>query len=72
MPIPGDVHSALISAGIIAHPYKGRNENLVQWVAQEDWVASRGFDLAEGFSPEGWYLDIEYLDTVADVAINGG
>ena len=25
-PVPGDVHSALIAAGIIPDPYKGKNE----------------------------------------------
>jgi beta-mannosidase len=71
MAIPGDVHSALIAAGIIAHPYKGRNEDAVQWVAQEDWIISREFEMLEVFEPEGWYLDIDYLDTVADVSVNG-
>lgn len=71
IPIPGDVHSALAKAGVIEPPYFGRNEEKVQWVALEDWVASREFDLVEGFGPEGWYLDIDYLDTVADVSING-
>jgi beta-mannosidase len=71
MAIPGDVHSALIAAGIIAHPYKGRNEDAVQWVAQEDWVVSRDFAMPDVFEPDGWYLDIDYLDTVADILVNG-
>ena len=69
--VPGDMHSALIAAGKIPHPYKGRNEAEVQWVAQADWVLSRTFDLPDNFAPHGWYLDISYLDTVADVALNG-
>ena len=59
-------------AGIIAHPYVGRNEEAVQWVAQEDWIVSRDFDMPDVLRPEGgWYLDIDYLDTVADVRVNG-
>ncbi|MGB8817661.1 MAG: glycoside hydrolase family 2 protein [Rhizobiaceae bacterium] len=71
MAIPGDVHSALILAGAIDHPYKGRNEDAVQWVAQDEWVITRTFTMAESFEPDGWYLDIDYLDTVADVLVNG-
>ncbi|WJR66504.1 glycoside hydrolase family 2 protein [Neorhizobium sp. CSC1952] len=69
IPIPGDVHSALRSAGIIPDPYFGRNENEVQWVAREDWAVERQFTLDD---PDGsWYLDITYLDTVATVFVNG-
>ena len=40
MAVPGDVHSALVAANIIPHPYVGRNEALVQWVANSDWTLS--------------------------------
>ncbi|MGO4436145.1 beta-mannosidase [Rhizobium sp. RAF56] len=68
MPIPGDVHSALHAAELIPEPYFGRNEEVVQWVAERDWVIERRFllDHAEG----DWYLDIDYLDTVATVFVN--
>ncbi len=68
-PVPGDVHSALIAARVIPHPYIGRNEHDVRWVAEDDWIAHRSF---EWHGPEGsWYLDIDYLDTVAEVRVNG-
>ncbi|MBP1846766.1 beta-mannosidase [Rhizobium petrolearium] len=68
MPIPGDVHTALRSAGIILDPYFGRNEDAVQWVAHADWIIERRFVLDD---PDGnWYLDITYLDTVAIVFVN--
>ena len=38
MQVPGDVHSALLSAGIIPDPYAGRNERDVQWVAEVAWA----------------------------------
>ncbi|MDG3575751.1 glycoside hydrolase family 2 protein [Rhizobium sp. YJ-22] len=66
--IPGDVHSALQQAGIIPDPYAGRNEELVQWVAHEDWVLEREFELTDASGR--WYLDIDYLDTVATVFVN--
>ncbi|NMD06392.1 MAG: glycoside hydrolase family 2 protein, partial [Phyllobacteriaceae bacterium] len=69
-PVPGDVHSALIAAGIIPHPYKGKNELACRWVADEEWVAVHRFELA--VVEEGEYtLDIDYLDTVATVLVNG-
>ncbi len=69
-PVPGDVHSALIAAGHIPHPYKGRNELDVRWVADEVWVARRTFNLDKVEAGED-YLDIDYLDTVATVKVNG-
>lgn len=68
MTLPGDVHSALQAAGIIPDPYFGRNEEAVQWVAEHDWTLERSFflDHADG----QWYLDIDYLDTVAVVFVN--
>ena len=69
MAVPGDVHSALIAAGVIAHPYEGRNEVLVQWVAARDWSIRRTFELSNA-NANGWYLDITYLDTIAEVRVN--
>ncbi len=70
MSVPGDVHSALVAAGIIDHPYLGRNEAKVQWVAQSDWTLTREFKVV-GYAPgQSWYLDIDYLDTVAEVRVN--
>ena len=71
MSLPGDVHSALVANGVIDHPYVGRNEDAVQWVAQEDWLVSRTFEMPASFPDGGWYLDIDYLDTIADVRLNG-
>lgn len=68
MSIPGDVHSALAEAGIIPEPYRGRNEEKVRWVAERDWRIERSFmlDHVDG----DWYLDIDFLDTVAIVFVN--
>ena len=66
--VPGDVHSSLIAAGIIPDPYIGRNEYDVRWVAEADWIASREFE----WNGDGqWHLDVDYLDTVAEIKING-
>ncbi len=68
MSLPGDVHSALKAAGLIPDPYFGRNEDVVQWVANEDWVIERTFTLDD--ADGSWYLDITYLDTIATVFVN--
>jgi beta-mannosidase len=68
MAVPGDVHSALIVAETIPHPYVGKNEDLVQWVAHDDWVITREFTIDQ---IDGVYLDVTYLDTVATILING-
>jgi beta-mannosidase len=69
-PVPGDVHSALIAAGQIPDPYKGTNELAVRWVADEEWVATREFTL-DAIGEGEYHLDIDYLDTVATVTVNG-
>jgi beta-mannosidase len=68
--IPGDIHSALIAANVIPHPYHGRNELEVRWVADEIWTAQRTFN-ATKFAGSSYYLDIDYLDTVAELRLNG-
>jgi beta-mannosidase len=66
--VPGDVHSSLIAAGVIPDPYVGRNEYDVRWVAEQDWIATREFE----WDGDGqWNLDVDYLDTVAEIKING-
>ncbi|MEZ2127251.1 MULTISPECIES: glycoside hydrolase family 2 protein [unclassified Sinorhizobium] len=67
--LPGDVHTALHAAELIPDPYFGRNEEVVQWVAHRDWVLERSFRLDDAAGD--WYLDIDYLDTVATVYVNG-
>jgi len=67
--LPGDVHSALHAAGLIPDPYFGRNEEVVQWVAERDWAVERSVVIPD--ISGSWYLDIDYLDTVAVVLVNG-
>ena len=71
MTLPGDGVSALRDAGIIADPYIGMNEVAARWVCEQDWTARRDFSLAAGLPDQGWYLDIENLDTVCEIRLNG-
>ncbi|OLS23971.1 MAG: hypothetical protein HeimC3_21960 [Candidatus Heimdallarchaeota archaeon LC_3] len=69
--IPGDNYTALIKAGKILHPYEGTNENDVQWLGKKNWIFYRSFIVEEDFlKKRGIFLNIESLDTIAEVYIN--
>ncbi|MBL0373133.1 glycoside hydrolase family 2 protein [Rhizobium sp. KVB221] len=69
--LPGDVHSALQAQAVIPDPYFGSNEADVQWVADQDWVVSRAFTIGADELAGHWYLDLDFVDTVATIRING-
>jgi beta-mannosidase len=71
LPLPGDAISALRDAGIIPDPYVGANELACRWVCDLDWIALRTFALDAAAIGEGWFLDIDGLDTVAEIRLNG-
>ena len=48
-----------------------RNELEVRWVADVDWRLTRDFDHAGDRAAAAWYLDIDGIDTVAEVTLNG-
>ncbi|MDA3852285.1 MAG: glycoside hydrolase family 2 protein [Spirochaetaceae bacterium] len=68
--IPGDIHSALLAAGIIHHPYWGRNEREIQWVMDKDWILQRDFTL-EKDKDIHHRLKIDSLDCLGEVFLNG-
>ncbi|MCE5255522.1 MAG: hypothetical protein LLF89_01590, partial [Spirochaetaceae bacterium] len=70
--IPGDIMSALLSAGLISDPYSGTNELGIQWVGETDWILGRDFNVSSSlFACKRIFLAIDLLDTVAEVYING-
>ncbi|MBQ9583864.1 MAG: glycoside hydrolase family 2 protein [Bacteroidales bacterium] len=70
--VPGDVHSALLEAGLIKDPYYAFNELDNLWVGREDWVFSRTFVLDASFlAHEAVYLRAEDVDIFCDISING-
>lgn len=68
--LPGDVHSALLSAGLIPDPYVGTNEKDVQWVGQRTWHMERTITL-DALAAARWILYLETVDTVGFIEING-
>ncbi|PKF62006.1 beta-mannosidase [Psychromonas sp. psych-6C06] len=70
--LPGDIHSALIEAGKMENPYWATNEQQVQWVGECEWCLHRTFKLTEAqCDVASLDLSITYLDTIAEVKING-
>jgi beta-mannosidase len=70
--VPGDNYSALLAAGKIPDPYKGLNEDVVQWVHELDWEYSRTFRADKALLDKAVvFLTVESLDTFGHIYING-
>lgn len=73
---PGDIHTALLDAGIIPDPFVGRNEIDVQWVGRRGWNASRTFIIpsdeldASNAAGRRSILEFDAVDTIAEVFVN--
>ncbi|GAA0964742.1 glycoside hydrolase family 2 protein [Acrocarpospora macrocephala] len=68
--VPGEVHTALLAAGLLADPDVGWGELAQRWVGHSQWVYRRHVQ----WSPApGARTDLvaEGLDTIADVYVNG-
>ena len=69
--LPGDVHSALLAAGLIPDPYFAENEDAVRWVMEREWTLAKQFELSEQQLAQLGYLELERVDTLCDVVLNG-
>ena len=70
--VPGTVHQALLATGQIPNPFYGRNETLVQWIGESDWMYRCTFELSpEALAEECIALCFDGLDTVATIWLNG-
>lgn len=68
--LPGDVHSALLAAGLIDDPYWRDREVSLDWIHESEWLAARDFDLPA--RPEGRHtLVLDGVDCHAIVTLNG-
>ncbi|XP_067903276.1 beta-mannosidase isoform X1 [Heterodontus francisci] len=69
--VPGTVHSALLTGGVIQDPYYRFNDDAYRWIALDNWTYSRTFTLPSDVSK--WKrinLVCDGLDTVATILIN--
>ena len=70
--LPGDNYTALLDNGIIKDPNIGLNEDAAQWPREYDWTWKRTFQLsADVLAEKRIWLNIDSLDTVGTVRING-
>lgn len=68
--VPGEVHTALYNAGIIADPYFGMNAVDLQWIEEKKWSYKREFKIEPGFLKRRTFLEFDGLDTYATVFLN--
>lgn len=68
--VPGDIHSALLAAQIIAEPYFRDNEYAVDWVNQTAWTLTRTFTYDLASSDAHAVLILDNIDCIANVIVN--
>ena len=70
--VPGSVQRDLVRHGVLPDPFYGTNEELVQWVEDENWDFRKTFMVtSDQLRYDDALLTFEGLDTHADVFLNG-
>ncbi|HLO40934.1 MAG TPA: hypothetical protein VK176_07925 [Phycisphaerales bacterium] len=75
--IPGCVHEALLTAGLLPDPRFGIHEPMSTWVSRSDWTYRTSFDASPFLEDESLTsgavvtLHFDSLDTIADITLNG-
>jgi beta-mannosidase len=68
--LPSTVHSALLPQ--IKHPFKGSNEDSLQWITEKDWTYKTTFKVGnETLEKEYVNLHFKGIDTYASILLNG-
>jgi len=69
--IPNEIHFDLYNNKMIPHPFFGDNEKNIQWVAENDWIYEKEFDVDSSFlTTENIELVFEGVDTYSDIYLN--
>lgn len=71
--VPGTVHSDLIANGMLEDPFKGTNEEKIQWVENKEWIYITEFDI-DANDIENYpeiFMRFEGIDTFAEISLNG-
>ncbi|KAH8917924.1 galactose-binding like protein, partial [Atractiella rhizophila] len=69
--VPGTVHVELLAKGRIVDPFLKRNERLVQWVGETDWIYRCNFPSPALPANSAHSFRFDGLDTFCDVYLNG-
>lgn len=71
-PVPGDIHQALITAGVIKEPLLGLNSFDCRWTEDRSWWYRKTFAAPAGWrSADGVELELNNLDSNAEIFLNG-
>jgi len=69
--VPGTVQSDLLKLGEIPDPFKGTNEDSIQWVSEKNWLYKTSFKVPKtSLTKEKHLLEFEGLDTYAQIFLN--
>jgi beta-mannosidase len=71
VPAPGDAYLALIEAGRLDHPFRGRNEDAAAWVRDREWWQRTTFVAPSRAEGEVTELVFDGLDTFASIYLDG-
>lgn len=69
--VPGCVHTTLLHNGLIPDPFRGQEEDGLQWIGKNSWEYTLSFNAA--FDPGAFHrteLVFDGLDTEADIWLN--
>ncbi|UYN99728.1 MAG: glycoside hydrolase family 2 protein [Devosia sp.] len=69
--LPGDVHGALLDAGVIPDPYFAENEKKVMWVNETAWTMERSFEASRDDVAGYLTLTLAEVDCIATIFLNG-
>ncbi|KAJ3289893.1 hypothetical protein HK104_007145 [Borealophlyctis nickersoniae] len=70
--VPSNIHLELLKTGRIPDPFKGLNEERVQWIGETEWLYRCRFDAPANFSSfSNAVIAFDGLDTFATVFMNG-
>ncbi|GJD08602.1 Beta-mannosidase [Galdieria sulphuraria] len=71
--LPACVHSILLENGVIADPFYGENEKLLQWIPEHTWSFARRIpsNVYQTCPSVRYLLIFDCIDTVADIFLDG-
>ena len=68
--VPGDVHNDLLNSSVIPDPYYSDNANNCAWVAEQDWIYEKKFNITEEMLQDKIKLVFDGIDTFSEIYIN--
>lgn len=70
-PVPGDVHMALMDAGVIKDPLVDLNSKECTWISEKEFWYEKSFEVTKDTIKDRTTITFEGLDLSADIWLNG-